>query len=197
MPSRDSRPLTELEAVVLGLVWADGPCTAYAVRRTVQTSLSSQWSGSAGAVYPAALRLERRGLIRSRAQSTGRRSSQALEVTTAGIRAIADWLGPPVGPDVIGITPDPLRTRLRFLAVLPPGRQAAFLSETIRAAEADLRRVRADVLAKTRAGESAFQLAMARGARYATQARLRMLRELKASLARRRDSAGHARDERE
>jgi DNA-binding PadR family transcriptional regulator len=179
-----ARRLTELEAVVLGLVWAEGPCTAYAVRRRVQMSLSARWSGSAGAVYPAAVRLERRGLIRSRAQSTGRRGSQALEVTTAGRRAIADWLGPPVDRDAVGIAPDPLRTRLRFLAVLPPHRQSAFLGEAIRAVETDLRRVRADVLAKSRTGESAFQLAMARGARYATEARLRMLRELSASLTR-------------
>lgn len=186
--------LTELEAVVLGLVWAEGPCTAYAVRRTVQTSLSSQWSGSAGAVYPAVVRLGRRGLIRSRAQSTGRRGSQALEISPDGIRALAGWVGPPVDPDAIGIAPDPLRTRLRFMAVLPPARQSVFLDETIQAVEADLRRVRADVLAKARAGESAFHLAMARGARYATEARLRMLRELKASPSRRRDSAGHPRE---
>ncbi len=60
MPTATQR-LSELEAVVLGLVWSDGPCTAYAVRRTVQASLSAQWSGSAGAVYPAVARLEQRG----------------------------------------------------------------------------------------------------------------------------------------
>ena len=41
--------LSELEAVVLGLIWAEGPCTAYSVRLTVRRSLSDQWSGSAGA----------------------------------------------------------------------------------------------------------------------------------------------------
>ena len=70
-----------------------------------------------------------------------------------------------------------------FLAILPPARQSSFLSETIEAIEADLKRVRADILVRTRAGESAFQVAMARGVRYAIQARLRMLRELEASLA--------------
>jgi len=176
------RMLSELEAVVVGLIWADGPCTAYAVRKVLQTSLSAHWSGSAGAVYPAVFRLQQRGLVRSRAQSTGRRSSQALEITTDGVRALTAWLGPPVDPDALGIAPDPLRTRLRFLAILPPARQVSFLSETIEAVEADLRRVQADILGKTRAGESAFQLAMARGVRYATQARLRMLRELQSSL---------------
>ena len=89
-----TRRLSELETVVLGLVWSDGPCTAYAVRRTVQASLSAQWSGSAGAVYPAVARLEKRGLIRCRDQATGQRRSQALEVTARGSRALADWLGP-------------------------------------------------------------------------------------------------------
>ena len=170
--------------MVLGLVWVDGPCTAYAVRRTVQASLSTQWSGSAGAVYPAVARLEQRGLIRLRAQSTGRRRSQALEITVKGTRVLADWLGPPVDSAALGIPPDPLRTRLRFLELLPPARQSSFLDEAIEAVEAGVRRVRADVLRSTRAGESSFKIAMARGALHATRARLRTLRELKASLSR-------------
>jgi DNA-binding PadR family transcriptional regulator len=178
-----ARRLSELEAVVLGLVWSDGPCTAYAVRRTVQASLSAQWSGSAGAVYPAVARLEQRGLIRSRDQATGQRRSQALEITAKGSRVLADWLRPPIDPGSLGIPPDPLRLRLRFLELLSPADRVAFLNEAIAAVETTLDRVKKDVRRTRRAGESPFQIAMATGALYSTRARLRMLKELEAGLA--------------
>jgi DNA-binding PadR family transcriptional regulator len=178
-----ARRLSELEAVVLGLVWSDGPCTAYAVRRTVQASLSAQWSGSAGAVYPAVARLQERGLIRSRDQATGKRRSQALEITAKGNRALADWLRPPIDPVSLGIPPDPLRLRLRFLELLSPADRAAFLKEAITEVEITLDRVRKDVRRVRAAKESPFQIAMALGALHATRARLRTLNELKTSLA--------------
>ena len=173
--------LSELEAVVLGLVWAQGPCTAYAVRLTVRQSLSTQWSGSAGAVYPAVARLEERGLIRSRAQATGKRQSLALEPTAKGRRALAAWLGPPIDPSIFGVPADPLRVRIRFLELLPEEERSAFLAEAIRAIEADMERVAVDVRARTREGDP-YRVAMARGALHATRARLRTLRELRDSL---------------
>jgi DNA-binding PadR family transcriptional regulator len=178
-----ARRLSELEAAVLGLVWSDGPCTAYAVRRTVQNSLSTQWSGSAGAVYPVVARLEQRGLIHSRDQATGQRRSQALEITTRGSRVLADWLRPPIDPDSLGIPPDPLRVRLRFLELLSPADRTTFLNEAIAAVETTVDRVQRDVRRARRAGESPFRIAMVLGALHATRARLRTLKELKASLA--------------
>ncbi len=172
---------SELEAVVLGLIWTEGPCTAYAVRRIVKDSLSTQWSGSAGAVYPAVARLEERGLIRSRAQATGKRQSLALEPTAKGKRALASWLGPPVDAGALGIPADPLRVRLRFLELLAPERQAEFLSQAITAIKADTSRIKLDLRKRAR-DESPFEKAMARGALHATRARLRMLAELRDAL---------------
>ena len=176
------KKLSELEAVVLGLVWAEGPCTSYAVRRVVQTSLSARWSGSAGAVYPAVARLEERGLVRRREQATGHRRSTALEITPSGTRALKSWMGPPLDPASLGIPPDPLRTRLRFLEVLPPARRRAFLDEAIESLEAGLAEVRADVALRRKKGESPYEVAMACGVLYASQARLRTLRELRETL---------------
>lgn len=181
---KTARRLSELEAVVLGLIGCDGPCTAYAVRRTVQASLSAQWSGSAGAVYPAVARLEERGLIRSRDQATGKRRSQALEMTAKGGRFLDEWLRPPIDPTALGIPPDPLRIRLRFLERLAPAECTAFLDEAIAAVETTLAQVQRDVRRLRAAGESPFQGAMASGALHATRARLRTLKELEASLAR-------------
>jgi DNA-binding PadR family transcriptional regulator len=176
--------LSELEAVVLGLVWAQGPCTAYSVRLTVKRSLSTQWSGSAGAVYPAVVRLEDRGLIRSRAVLTGRRRSMELEITRSGIGALRTWIGPPIAEIAAGIPVDPLRTRLRFLEVLPPAKRAAFLTDAKKRLEADIRRVDADYRRARRSGASPFTLAMVRGVRYMTRARLKTIAELMAELSR-------------
>ncbi len=175
------RTLSELESVVLGLIWMEGPCTAYAVRRIVQESLSTQWSGSAGAVYPAVARLEGRGLISSREQSTGQRKSQALAISAAGKRVLAHWLGPPVDPAAFGIPADPMRIRIRFLELLPGDAQLRFIDEAIAAIEASLHQVRADVRAR-RKQNSPFANAMVRGALHATRARLRTLTELRSEL---------------
>lgn len=187
MSTVQERRLSELEAMVLGLVATEGPCTAYAVRRIVGASLSAQWSGSAGAVYPAVARLVERGLIRSRDQATGKRRSQALIVTARGLRALAAWLAPPIDATAVGIPPDPLRLRLRFLEVLPPANQLAFLDESIAIVGATVLAVQDDIDQQGENG-SAYAVAMAKGALYATRARLRMLTELKADLAERLDS---------
>lgn len=72
--------MTDLETIALGVVWLQGPCTAYVVRRELRAS--------PGAVYPALKRLEEEGLIRSRAQSWGERGKQELAITQRGIDAL-------------------------------------------------------------------------------------------------------------
>lgn len=114
------RALTELEGTVLGVVRLRQPCTSYRVRREFTESPSPYWSGSAGAIYPLMTRLERAGLLRSTAESTGSRRSREYRLTAAGRAALVRWLGPPVPPEVVGVPPDPLRTRVPFLEALPP-----------------------------------------------------------------------------
>ncbi len=173
-----ARRLSELETVILGLIGTEGPCTAYAVRRRIEVSLSAQWSGSAGAVYPAVKRLRTRKLILARADARGRRESLALTLSAAGRRVLLAGLEPPIDAAVSGIPADPLRVRLRFLELLPPLGRRAFVAEAISVVGADLERVRADVRQVRADGGSAFELAMARGALLATRARLSMLEEL-------------------
>jgi DNA-binding PadR family transcriptional regulator len=168
--------LSELEACVLGLVWAEGPCTAYAVRRIFQLSPSPHWSGSAGAIYPIVARLTTRRLIRSRPHATGRRRSRLYEITPRGLDGLRLWLGPPLPDWAAAIPADPLRTRLRFLGALPPRRRNAFLAE----AEAGLRE-HLQVLKKDfqrRREDDRFSRLMARGAIRMVQARLAWIREI-------------------
>ena len=106
------RALSELEGCVLGHLWKHGPCTAYAVRKEMLDSPSSQWSGSAGAIYPLLERLERRRLVSARKASRGKRAGWLYALTPTGHERLLEWLGPPLAPDVVSIAVDPLRTRV-------------------------------------------------------------------------------------
>ncbi|MFN8179020.1 MAG: PadR family transcriptional regulator [bacterium] len=122
-----ARPLTELEGTVLGVVWSRQPCTPYQVRRQFTDSPSPHWSGSAGAIYPLMVRLEEAGLVRSQAHATGSRKSRRYRVTAEGRAALARWVGPPVGDEIVGVPPDPLRARIAFLTVLPLAKRRKLL----------------------------------------------------------------------
>ena len=110
--------LTDLEAAVLGVIWSDGPCTAYAVRKQFQQSLSSHWSASTGSIYPLVHRLAQRTLLTGRPRRSGRRPGQEYTITSAGRKALRGWVGPPVERAAVDGTFDPLRTRTMFLGVL-------------------------------------------------------------------------------
>lgn len=121
------RALTELEGTVLGVVWARQPCTPYQVRREFLDSPSPYWSGSAGAIYPLMARLESVGLVAGAAHATGLRAARRYRVTPAGRRALKAWVSPPLDDSAIGVPPDPLRTRIAFMSVMPVAGQRALL----------------------------------------------------------------------
>jgi DNA-binding PadR family transcriptional regulator len=171
-----SRTLTELEGCVLGLVWAKGPCSAYALRKEFLESPSPHWSGSAGAIYPLVERLERWRLIRSEPHAAGRRASKRYVLTAMGLRRLVAWTGPPLAEETIGVPADPLRTRLGFLGALPPAQQKVFLAEAEAGIREQMRRVEADCIQKLAEGGAEYW--MARGALMALQARLTWIREV-------------------
>ena len=90
------RELSRFELAVLGLVFQGAPCTAYWIRRQFQHSPSSFFSGSAGAVYPAVRRLEKRSLIKAVTVREGGRTSQHHRLTSRGKEALKEWLRPPL-----------------------------------------------------------------------------------------------------
>ncbi len=163
------------------MVWRDGPCSTYQVRKSFLESPTPTWSGSAGAIYPAVRRLERAGLLRSRKADRDGRGTRLYRITTAGRRALEAWLTPPLPDDAVGISSDPVRTRVLFLEVLPPARRRKFLDGVERQLDehlAELREARRAVLAS---GEPSLALA-ARGALLVARARRRWLREVRESL---------------
>lgn len=115
---------SELECFVLGLIWQLGPSSPYDVRRHMRGSPSTQWSASAGSIYPLFQRLERQGLLESENSAKGKRERRFYSITASGLRELRAWIGPPLRPEAVTVSHDPLRSRVRFLGALTPAQRA-------------------------------------------------------------------------
>ncbi|HVY87357.1 MAG TPA: PadR family transcriptional regulator [Hyphomonadaceae bacterium] len=108
--------LTELEGAILSEIHHRGNQTAFQVRRAFERSPSMEWSGSAGAIYPAVRRMTAAGLIRS--QATGeRRGTRRLSLTVAGVAELDAWTTDVSRSVTIGV--DPFRLRLSLWEAMP------------------------------------------------------------------------------
>jgi len=110
--------LSELEGVVLGMLWSMGPKTAYSIRQVFLKSPNPHWATSAGTIYPLVKRLHQRGLIRSERHATGKREGLMYEVTSEGLKSLRRWIGPAPPPVATAVPIDPLRLRIRFMGAL-------------------------------------------------------------------------------
>lgn len=133
---------TDLEAFALGLIWRHGPCTAYTVRKLMADSPSTQWSASAGAIYPLVRRLEKRGLLKSLAARGDARNARRYAATPRGVAALRTWIGPPLPEAAITVAYDPLRSRARFLGALGPDERRAWIAAALDALNVVAERVR-------------------------------------------------------
>ena len=100
-PSPAGRPLTDFEQVLLGVIDSE-PRSGYGLKKMFNSSPSSVYQPSPGALYPALRRLEARGLLRAEKISTGRRAQRTYHVTEAGHAAHVEWLRQPVVPATVG-----------------------------------------------------------------------------------------------
>ena len=155
--------LSELEGAILLEVHLRHRRTAFEVRKVFLQSPTSDWSGSAGAIYPAIARLERNGLI-VRTQTPDGRGTRILSLTKTGVDALHEWA---TSPDLATrITSDPFRTRVDYLKALPAPERRAALAQ-IRNAMTHLlavidEQISADNPAKTEANNLARDLLTAR-----------------------------------
>lgn len=109
--------MSELESLVLGLIWRLGPCTTYQVRREL-AQLASSWSSSPGAIYPLIKKLEANALIAAEEEAWGRGRKALYRITPHGKRELKHWIAGV--PEWAGSTPaDPIRSRAFFLDALP------------------------------------------------------------------------------
>jgi DNA-binding PadR family transcriptional regulator len=108
--------LTELDNCILGVVWREGPMSAYGVRAHFAGSNTVSWSSSTGTIYPAIRRLRGAGFLKAAAPE-GPRRSELLSLTPKGRAALDDWVTN-VSPELGSSTADPIRTRVHFLKVV-------------------------------------------------------------------------------
>ncbi len=115
MTSLTSTKLTELEGAVLTEIGRRGHRTRFKVRRAFETSPSSSWSGSAGAVYPAISRLEQAGLILME-PGASKRGTRLLSLSPLGEAALSAWALDGETACAIGSGPFRLRAGLWSIA---------------------------------------------------------------------------------
>ena len=174
---------TDLENACLGVLWLHQPCTAYAVRKVFEQSLSSHWSGTGGTVYPLLKRLTQQGLVKSAARKGDGRATRIYQLTKSGTRELVTWLRPPL-PEAAGLmTFDPIRVRLRFLAVLSKEDRQSFLDEARQKLEDHLALALSMARDDKRKGDT-FRYLSNRGGILAIRAQLAWLTEVEDNLNR-------------
>jgi len=128
MTQQEPVTLTELEGATLSVINGFGTCTAYQVRQNFKASRSREWSGSAGAVYPALRRMHEAGLLSANELLDARKTVQ-YSLSESGQRAYEAWL-----TDVeraCGSGLDPFRCRAGSWQELPDDRRAALTHDLI------------------------------------------------------------------
>ena len=179
------RTTSELEGAVLGVIWREGPCTAYAVRKRFVASPSPQWSGSAGAIYPLVRRLQKKRLLASRILAGTKRGGRLYTLTSTGQQVLNEWIKPPLSPMVTGVPADPLRTRIGFLGALTPAEQRSFIDTALQGNDAEIQATLLEIK-ESREENDHWHLLAAQGALACLRARRTWLRAAARSLPRKR-----------
>jgi PadR family transcriptional regulator, regulatory protein AphA len=91
MSSADDRSLTTTSYAILGLL-AIRPWSTYALTKQLRRSLRHFWPRAESNVYAEPKRLVEAGLARAEVEATGKRARTIYAITTAGQRALSDWL---------------------------------------------------------------------------------------------------------
>lgn len=120
------RSLSELEGAILSEIEHRGQQTTFQVRRAFAESVSLEWKGSAGGVYPAVRRLEQDGLILA-SDPTGGRKARTLSLTEMGRVALKAWASDPLAGTSVGA--DPFRLRSGIWLLLPPAERETLFAE--------------------------------------------------------------------
>jgi DNA-binding PadR family transcriptional regulator len=183
-----SKTTSELEGAVLGVIWREGPCTAYTVRKRFVASPSPQWSGSAGAIYPLVRRLEKKRLLASRILTGTKRGGRLFTLTSAGQQMLNEWIKPPLSPMVTGVPADPLRTRIGFLGALIPAERRIFIEAALQGNDAEIQTTLLEIK-DSREENDHWHLLAAQGALACLRARRIWLQAAARSLPRKRRSA--------
>lgn len=168
-----TKRLTELESCALALIRRFQPCSTYLLRSEFARSTTTEWSASAGSIYPVIKRLVQLELVEMEKRPGAARGRRDLRITKEGERAVRDWILHMESANA-SATPDPIRTRAYFLEQLGSGAdRRAFLGRAEALTRERIQQLRA--LAKTlRVSSDADELATL-GALFQLEARLKWL----------------------
>lgn len=122
----DDKKVTDLEAVAIGFVLRNQPCTAHFIRTCFKKSQTSHFSDSAGSVYPMMRRLAEAQLVSVHEKQEGQRRVAYFRCTKQGQKALKSWLNQPF-PDLLGF--DLLRTQILYLDRLTLKQQKKWFDE--------------------------------------------------------------------
>lgn len=123
------RKLSHLAYIALGVVAERQPCSGYTVMKDFQSSSSTYFSGSAGAIYPLMRRLEEDGLTKVERTKAGSRTRRMYTITEKGREALEDWLASPIPDDEVAFLVDLLRTRVLFFERLNKQQRKKFVKD--------------------------------------------------------------------
>lgn len=154
--SRDE--LTELEGAILGVLRRSGGLSAYGVRSVFLGSHSAEWSGSAGAVYPALARLKKGGFVATRSLGD-RRGTKICALTETGKAAHESWVcdvARAAGPGL-----DPFRVRAADLSSVPARKRREFAASLARELEAQRSALKSSLSGKEPADAAMAELHIA------------------------------------
>ena len=118
------RGISELEGAILSEIEHRGQQTTFQVRRAFAESVSLEWKGSAGGVYPAVRRLEQDGLILA-SDPAGGRKARTLSLTETGREALKAWACDALAGTSVGADPFRLRSGI-WLLLSQTEREALF-----------------------------------------------------------------------
>lgn len=176
--------LTELESCTLGVIRQHQPCSTYQVRSVFAASRTTEWSASAGSIYPVIERLKRLKLVKL-GRAEGPRGRRDLSLTPKGEQALRRWM---TGLEdwTARATPDPIRTRACFLDYLEsPAEQVRFLELATALTLTMVAELEAAATAARRGSQADYYSLL--GAQYQLEARLQWLGVVRAAV-----SAGRA-----
>jgi DNA-binding PadR family transcriptional regulator len=183
--------LTPPSYLLLGMLRL-GVRSGYAIKRSADRSTRNFWPMSLAKVYPELARLEQAGLVTGRDDPQGSRARRSYELTTAGERALVNWLRAPryAQPQVR----DERLLRLFFADALPRDEQIALLRRQRESDEAEVARIREEIIPLTHAAEESgtmFPSVVARLIIEILSSAAKWLEELEAELSADRNSQSH------
>ena len=168
--------LSELESCVLGVIWREGPSTAYQVRMAFAQSLTSSWRASTGAIYPLIRKLKNLGLIKERPIPDDLRKTKILEVTENGLAEVRSWVANM--PDWIADpAADTIRTRYYFLSSLSEDQRRSVLAAWITGSQDKISQLSSEIQRFIDRGDK-VEASAHRGAMMQLQARVKWLKSI-------------------